>query len=260
MAADVAAVSNRGVGMNSRRQWKIVTVAALGGVVACLVGVQPADQGPLTYKDLMQRPVLGLLGVPLGTVAEIEAEIVRGGNAKADPDFMLRVTAVDNVPLPDAMNMRFSVPAFVRVPIASNYFELHKLKTGERAASLDTAQMEQLAEGYVGKRVRLACYESGGFSGMPKNKPPDVPSWQDRGFGFSTSLIVLADRTLPIQKSKSPAVSVARKWPSTMPPESGRQPRATRGASGMGACRAGRGEGRMPAWNAESDGLLSWRC
>ncbi len=42
----------------------------------------------------------------------------------------------------------------------------------------------------MGKKMTLTVYESGGFKGAPKGLPDGVV-WQDVGFGFSTSLIVV---------------------------------------------------------------------
>ena len=107
---------------------------------------------------------------------------------------LLRVSEVDGRPLPQLPVMEFSVPSFVDVELANDNFDLYELKNWTRAGSLDSAQIEELQKGYVGKQVRLAVYETGGYSGIPDNLPHDVPSWQDHGFGFSTRLIVLAER------------------------------------------------------------------
>ena len=41
--------------------------------------------------------------------------------------------------------------------------------------------------------MELVVYETGTYSGIP-DLPNDLPAWQDHGFGFSTSLVVLAER------------------------------------------------------------------
>jgi hypothetical protein len=40
----------------------------------------------------------------------------------------------------------------------------------------------------------LDAYETGRFDGIPKNMPRDLMLWQDRGFAFRTSLVVVAER------------------------------------------------------------------
>lgn len=141
--------------------------------------------------------MVGKLGVPLGTVVEILAVIVAGRETRLKQyqgDYLLRVSDVDGQPLPQFQLMEFSVPGFVSVKLANDDFDLYELKTGTKASKLNSAQIEELQKGYVGKQVRLAVYETGGYSGMPENLPSDVPTWQDHGFGFSTSLVVLAER------------------------------------------------------------------
>ena len=90
--------------------------------------------------------------------------------------------------------MDFTVPSFVKVGLARDTFDLHEIKTGEKAGSLGSNQVEQLEKGYVGATRRLVVYEAGAFDGEPYNLPPDAPSWQDVRFGFTSSLVVLAER------------------------------------------------------------------
>ena len=73
-------------------------------------------------------------------------------------------------------------------------YNLLEIKTGEKAGSLGSNQVEQLEKGYVGATRRLVVYEAGAFDGEPYNLPPDAPSWQDVRFGFTSSLVVLAER------------------------------------------------------------------
>lgn len=155
----------------------------------------PSTQGSSPADGKL--PVIGGLGVPVGTVVEIRATIVAGSETRMkqyQSSYLLRVSEVDGRPLQQPQLMEFSVPGFVNVKLANDDFDLYELKTGEKAGRLDSAQIEEMQKGYVGKAVRLAVYETGGYSGIPDNLPDDVPSWQDHGFGFSTSLVILAER------------------------------------------------------------------
>lgn len=151
---------------------------------------------PIHVAELNERPVIGRLGLPLGTVTEIQAQIISGAALRRKRDsssYLLKVTHVAGDKLENAPILRFSVPTF-RVKLANSNFDLYELKHGKKARSLDSAQIEKLEKGYVGKTVRLVVYEVGGFYGMPENLPKDIPGWQDVGFGFSTSLVALAER------------------------------------------------------------------
>jgi hypothetical protein len=174
-------------------------ISALVVVVAgCAAGHNPA--APTTQRSSpaeSKPPVIGKLGVPLGTVVEIRATVVAGSETRMkqyQSAYLLRVSEVGRRPLPQPQLMEFSVPGFVNANLANDDFDLYELKNGEKTGRLDSAQIEELQKGYVGKAVRLAVYETGGYSGIPANLPSDVPVWQDRGFGFSTSLVVLAER------------------------------------------------------------------
>ena len=155
------------------------------------------DAEPLTIADLNERQVIGQLGVPLGTVVEIKATVVAGDDLRKklyQGAYLLRVTEVDGRGLESLPVMTFFVPGFSSVKLARNDFELHKMKTGKKVSSLNQEQIETLQQGYVGQQMRLVVYEIGRFAGIPKQLPNDVMSWADVGYGFSTSLYVLAER------------------------------------------------------------------
>lgn len=157
--------------------------------------VAPSTQPSLS--SLTERPVVGALGVPLGTVTEIRARVVAGRELRAkayEGAYLLRVMEVDGRPLAPPPVMEFHVPRFVSVKLASDHFALHELKTGSATGRLDSARIGELEKDYVGKEMRLVVYEVGEYSGIPGNLPADVPVWADRGFGFRTSLVVLAER------------------------------------------------------------------
>lgn len=155
----------------------------------------PATQA--TLAGLSEHPVVGLLGLPLGTVTDIHASVIAGselGRKAYEGSYLLRVTDVAGHPLRTPVNLEFNVPGFSNVKLPSNTFELYQMKTGTRADELDSKEIADLQRGYVGTTRHLLVYETGGYSGIPSNLPPDAPVWQDHAFMFSTSLVVLAER------------------------------------------------------------------
>ena len=155
------------------------------------------EERPINTDELNKRPVVGELGLPLGTATEIHAEIISGRELRQkgyNSLYLLKVTRVAGKKMNNAPRLKFSIPSFVRVNLARHNFDLYELKTGEKTGSLSSKQIEKLEEGYIGKTVRLVVYEVGSFSGIPRNLPKDVPIWADFGFHFSTSLVVLAER------------------------------------------------------------------
>jgi hypothetical protein len=160
-------------------------------------GVAVARVAPPATTAPAAQPPVGALGLPMGTVARVRALVVSGRDLRDkghQGEFLLRVTHVNRRELDDKPLCEFGVPAFLRKNLAQTYFELYELKRGKQARELTDRQEDALERGYVGKEFILDAYETGGFSGIPRNMPDDVPLWQDRGFGFRTSLVVVAER------------------------------------------------------------------
>ena len=155
---------------------------------------------PIPIEELNTRPVIGKLGVPLGTVVEIQAVVVSGRELRRKADsssYLLKITHVNGKRLHESRVMHFTVYSFVRVKLANDTFALHELKYGTKAKSLGHDFIQEMEQGYVGKSFRLAVYEEGAFRGIPSDMPEDALPWQDVSFGFRTSLNILADRNSP---------------------------------------------------------------
>ena len=148
----------------------------------------------VSVKSLQTTDVIGKIGVPLGQVAQITAVIVDGDTFKTKGDsgrFLLKITQVNSKPLGKPVVMNFGSMPFHDVNLANNDFKLYELKHGQKPKSLDTEQVTELKKGYVGRIVKLMVYETGEFTGIPKNLPEDVLIWQDTSFGFSSYLYVI---------------------------------------------------------------------
>lgn len=170
-------------------------------VAASTLACEPMPKSDaLTVGDLASRPVIGRLGRPLGTVVEVEAEVVRGRDLRNKGDYgsyLLRVTSVDGADLPAPELLHFGLAPGSSARLAWEEFGLWRMKKGSDAGTLYPKDIDEIEQGYVGRHVRLLAYESGGYSGIPALNPrgegAGVPIWQDHGFGFSTSLIVLRE-------------------------------------------------------------------
>lgn len=138
--------------------------------------------------------IIGRLGVPLGTVVEIEAVILDGDtlNTKAGAGtYLLKIEKVGGKNLIHPVISDFGVHPWDDIKLANDPFSLYKVITGAEAHSLKGDDIERFKKGYIGSRCRLLVYESGGFSGIPNGLPGDYMLWQDHGFGFETYLFVL---------------------------------------------------------------------
>ena len=172
-------------------------------VVCLLIGTlghtqeKAAVKKSITVSELVEMDVIGTLGVPLGEVVEVQAVIVSGSETRAkvlDGRYLLRIESVNRTALDEPATKTFTIWPLSHVKIANDHFSLHKLKTGQKAKSLDSGQIKELEKDYVGKLVKLLLYETGSFEGSPDRMPKDVITGADVGFGFSTHLIVLKQR------------------------------------------------------------------
>lgn len=170
------------------------------GAVAIAItsyGQSPQLEAPITLEELNRRHVVGTLGLPLGTPAKIVAEVVSGDSLQQKrfaSRYLLKVTHVDGKELHTPPVMQFFGFGLASAGLADNHFSLYEMTHGTKSKSLDSSQIAELEQGYVGKKVRLLVYELGGFSGIPSALPKDALTWADVPFGFGTSLRVLSDR------------------------------------------------------------------
>ncbi|MEX2212798.1 MAG: hypothetical protein WD768_01635 [Phycisphaeraceae bacterium] len=146
---------------------------------------------------MAERDVIGKLGVPLGTVVEIQATIIAGRELRMkayDGLYLLKVTHVGARLLEEPPVLEFSVPGFIDVELPSDHRSLVEMIKREEEKHPGRAKTNDIEKGFVGRTVKLVVHEVGTFSGLPRNRPNDVPVWADRGFSLRTSLEVLAQR------------------------------------------------------------------
>jgi hypothetical protein len=183
---------------------RLPALALLGALSFLLLGRTlpaddpPAKQAPLRASELNERPVIGELGIPLGTCGEIQGKVIAGRDLRLkeyDGAYLLSVTHVGNKRMATPVNLRFVTAPGASVKLARDGFELHELKTGKKTGTLTDTKIRELEEGYVGKTMKLTAYEVGGFSGIPRKMPEGrVIWWADTGFHFSTSLVVISEQ------------------------------------------------------------------
>src|SRR5579862_4265388 len=152
----------------------------------------------ITINEMREQSIIGELGLPLGTVVDIEATVIAGRELREKAEmsnYLLRVTKVDGHLLPEAVLMEFEPPTSPYVHVARDVFQLHEMKTGVKGGSLSAEAIRADEAGYVNQIVQLAIYETGGYSGNPVksfSKMDVSGGGQGRAFGFSTWLVLLA--------------------------------------------------------------------
>jgi hypothetical protein len=172
-------------------------------LLACVITSTVLSQAPHTKSilatELDQIDVIGELDVPLGTVVDIEATIVSGKSLRLkafDGQYLLNVTKVDGKTLKKPRVCEFVAAPGNAANLATDSFQLHQLKKGERAGRLTETLIEELEKDYVGQPLKLSVYELGSFKGLPRTVPEGIGfrKWQDSGFTFTTYLRVLSRR------------------------------------------------------------------
>ena len=79
--------------------------------------------------------MIGSLGVALGRATEIDAVVISGRDLRRkgfDSLYLLKVTHVGGKKLDKPTPLRFSVPSFISVELASHNFSLYEMKHGKR--------------------------------------------------------------------------------------------------------------------------------
>lgn len=158
---------------------------------------------PITLEELHRRQLLGQLGLPLGTVATIDAVVTSGDETRVKAHqglYLLTVTHVNGKPLEKPPLMRFAVDSLFTTPNLP-HLKQSLLFGANKEGGNTAASQKEIEKEYVAKTRRLVVYESGGYAGIPDNLAKGVPLAGAAGFkfGFSTSLTVLAEAENVIQ-------------------------------------------------------------
>ena len=153
-------------------------------------------QKSVDYRELGTNvAIIGQLGVPLGTIIQVDVVVVAGRSLRRskdlDGEYLLKVTKVASNSVSNPPTCEFQTHSWAEVKLAPDEFSLYELKNGKKAGSLSESQIAELERGYVGHAYHLLVYEEGIYSGVPNDLPNDYPIWQDRPFGFHPHLIVL---------------------------------------------------------------------
>ena len=178
---------------------KYTLAALLVLMMAFLQDVKQRDsKPPISLSEISERGVIGNLGFPLGTSVTIQAEIIDGKTLRTKSTvsaYLLRVTHIEGEKLERPKNMRFYVFPLTfdleKLPLASSHHRFDKLLDKMNEKPLTPKERAAKKSNYVGRIVKLAAYETGGYTGIPHTLPEGVPAWPGTGFHFAPQLIIL---------------------------------------------------------------------
>ena len=135
--------------------------------------------------------VIGKIGLPMGTVAKINAVIINGAETGCKGDcgsYLLKVLSVGGNTLTNSVLMSF-MDSTGKIP--NEAFGRAKQVFGKKVESLTDADIDKINRNFVGRSLWLLAYENGEFSGQPNALPADFPIPQDIGFSFQTQLTIV---------------------------------------------------------------------
>ena len=135
------------------------------------------------------------LNVPFGTISKLDVEIYDGDKLQMKEYqgvFLFRINSINDRPQNDTLLMTFVDETG---QFANDDFELYKLTYGKSATSISSKQIDKMKEKYVGKKFILMAYETGQFTGIPKDYFKYRPIRADRNFHFQNYLIVVSNLT-----------------------------------------------------------------
>ena len=145
--------------------------------------------------DSSKSTITTKLNVPFGTISKLNVEIYDGDKLQRKEYqgvFLFKINSINDKPQNDTLLMTFLDETG---QFANDDFELYKLTYGKSANSVSSKQVDKMKEKYVGKKFTLMAYETGQFSGMPKDYFKYRPIKADRSFHFQNYLIVVSSLT-----------------------------------------------------------------
>ncbi|MFO0836481.1 MAG: hypothetical protein U0638_16055 [Phycisphaerales bacterium] len=167
-------------------------LAGLGSTPSTQPNTTPQARKSMTVAELQRTDVIGRLDIQLGRCVPILAVLISGDSLESKAEtgrYLLRVIEVEGRTLVEPQLFRYSnAPGFDGLPL--NQTDHAQRVHGEQAAKLSAEDEARLERDFVGTERRLVAYEVGEFSGIP-TLPKNVAEWQDRAFGFSTSLVLV---------------------------------------------------------------------
>lgn len=130
--------------------------------------------------------------IPLGTIAKLDVEIYDGDllHMKGfEGTFLLKVVTINDQKVNDTLLLTFVDETG---KIANNNFNLYEILYKKKAKSLTSDQVEKLKKNYIGNKLQLMAYETGHFTGIPKDYYNYQPVRAATNFHFEHYLVVVS--------------------------------------------------------------------
>ena len=151
---------------------------------------------PISHQgDSSKASISTKLNIPFGTIAKLDVEIYDGDSLQMkayEGTYLLKINSVNDKKQIDTLLMTFEDETG---ELANDNFKLYKLMYGKKANSISNKQIDKMKKTYVGKKLTLMSYETGQFTGMPKDYFKYGPSKAGRDFHFENYLVIVSGLT-----------------------------------------------------------------
>jgi hypothetical protein len=168
-------------------------------LILVLITLYSYSQGHYTsvsYRDdSLNASITATLKIPFGTIAKLDVEIYDGDSLQRKEyqgTYLMKINSINGEQQIDTLLMTFEDETG---ELASGDFELYKIIHGKEARSLSAQQIDKMKKTYVGKKLTLMAYETGRFTGIPKDYFKYRPVRADRNFHFMNYLIIVSRLT-----------------------------------------------------------------
>ena len=161
-----------------------INLCAMGLFVVLTAWLAAADEPrpsePMNVADLHKRPVIGLLGQPLGNVLTIEGDIVDGSQ--------IRIKDLSGKPVLQVARVN-GQPVESRPILQFDWFR-------SKSSRVEPA---------IGTHFAYVAYETGKFDGVPDKAREYIGPVASLGFGFRTQLVLLRDESGSNSNQQTPS-------------------------------------------------------
>jgi hypothetical protein len=181
--------------INSKHKIKMRHLLTTIFALTCLSAQSQLRLGYSLPGDSSKISITTKLGIPLGTISKLEAEVYAGDNLhmKAFQGvYLLKINSIDNKTVNDTLILSFTDETGT---LANDCFSLYKLVYKKTAGTIPGELINKMGKKYIGKKITIMAYETGQFTGQPNTYSDYKPLESGLPFHFDHSLVIVSNIT-----------------------------------------------------------------
>ena len=165
-------------------------------ILVGLLGKSQAQPAHISTQDEMSNAtVTSKLNIPFGTIVKLEVETYDGDRLQMkeyQQAYLLKINFVNDRRQIDTLLMTFEDET---EEFPNDNIKLYKLIYGKITNSISAKQIDKMKKNYVGKKFTLMAYETGHFTGIPKDYFKYRPITAGKSFYFQNYLVIVSNLT-----------------------------------------------------------------